>query len=241
MVSLSQAAMQVTPVPAWAPLSAIMPTLADWHVLLWYCVAYEALSDEEKRRIYDAHGEEGLKQHSAGGGRQQQGGFDMWVHAACPVATAYPQHVQCAVGTFTTCPGMTHGGFVAIGLSGGAIVQVSDASVHAAVLLRARISLTLVVLLPSAPAFVRYAASASSLEVALGGRRRSAHPRDMTCMLTCTSHSRTCTWARSSRYGGVGRWVALIKFDPFLGASVRFSSHCTSCVKRWVGSGRSTA
>lgn len=69
--------MQGPPVPAWAPSSAIMPTLADWHVILLYCVAYEALSDEEKRRIYDAHGEEGLKQHSAGGGRQQQGGFDM--------------------------------------------------------------------------------------------------------------------------------------------------------------------
>lgn len=63
--------------PCMGPLSAVMLTLANRHVMLLCCVAYEALSDEEKRRIYDAHGEEGLKQHSAGGGRQQQGGFDM--------------------------------------------------------------------------------------------------------------------------------------------------------------------
>ncbi|CAA6654377.1 unnamed protein product [Spirodela intermedia] len=31
--------------------------------------AYEVLSDREKRNIYDRYGEEGLKQHSAGGGR----------------------------------------------------------------------------------------------------------------------------------------------------------------------------
>ena len=31
--------------------------------------AYEALSDGEKRKIYDRHGEEGLKQHASGGGR----------------------------------------------------------------------------------------------------------------------------------------------------------------------------
>ncbi|KAK9792942.1 hypothetical protein WJX73_000736 [Symbiochloris irregularis] len=31
--------------------------------------AYEALSDSEKRKIYDRHGEEGLKQHASGGGR----------------------------------------------------------------------------------------------------------------------------------------------------------------------------
>lgn len=30
--------------------------------------AYEALGDQEKRRIYDQHGEEGLKQRGAGGG-----------------------------------------------------------------------------------------------------------------------------------------------------------------------------
>lgn len=31
--------------------------------------AYEVLSDSEKRNIYDRYGEEGLKQHAAGGGR----------------------------------------------------------------------------------------------------------------------------------------------------------------------------
>ncbi|XP_074563475.1 dnaJ protein ERDJ3B-like [Curcuma longa] len=31
--------------------------------------AYEVLSDGEKRKIYDRYGEEGLKQHAAGGGR----------------------------------------------------------------------------------------------------------------------------------------------------------------------------
>lgn len=30
--------------------------------------AYEVLSDREKRNIYDRYGEEGLKQHNAGGG-----------------------------------------------------------------------------------------------------------------------------------------------------------------------------
>lgn len=28
------------------------------------CAAYEALSDDEKRKIYDRYGEEGLKEHS---------------------------------------------------------------------------------------------------------------------------------------------------------------------------------
>lgn len=37
--------------------------------------AYEALSDREKRNIYDRYGEEGLKQHGGGGGRG--GGMNM--------------------------------------------------------------------------------------------------------------------------------------------------------------------
>jgi len=32
-------------------------------------IAYEVLSDSERRSIYDRYGEEGLKQHAAGGGR----------------------------------------------------------------------------------------------------------------------------------------------------------------------------
>lgn len=32
-------------------------------------LAYEVLADQEKRKIYDRYGEEGLKQFAAGGGR----------------------------------------------------------------------------------------------------------------------------------------------------------------------------
>lgn len=41
---------------------------------LFLCTAYEVLSDQEKRGIYDRYGEEGLKQS---GGRGQGGGMNM--------------------------------------------------------------------------------------------------------------------------------------------------------------------
>lgn len=40
-------------------------------------VAYEVLSDGEKRGIYDRYGEEGLKQHAASGGRGGGGGVNI--------------------------------------------------------------------------------------------------------------------------------------------------------------------
>lgn len=40
-----------------------------------FSAAYEALSDKEKRKIYDQYGEEGLKQHSAQQGQGGGGGF----------------------------------------------------------------------------------------------------------------------------------------------------------------------
>jgi DnaJ-class molecular chaperone len=40
-------------------------------VTFWIGVAYETLLDDQKRRIYDQHGEEGLKQGAGG-----HGGFE---------------------------------------------------------------------------------------------------------------------------------------------------------------------
>lgn len=40
-------------------------------------LAYEVLSDNEKRGIYDRYGEEGLKQHAANGGRGGGGGMNI--------------------------------------------------------------------------------------------------------------------------------------------------------------------
>ena len=60
------------PAAAWwrpvGPLThqaAEAPQRAGWGLP---CAAYEVLSDEEKRKIYDRYGEEGLKQHSQQGG-----------------------------------------------------------------------------------------------------------------------------------------------------------------------------
>lgn len=39
-----------------------------WFDFIQLLSAYEVLSDHEKRNIYDKYGEEGLKQHAAGGG-----------------------------------------------------------------------------------------------------------------------------------------------------------------------------
>ena len=43
--------------------------MLDQHDSSCLCfAAYEALSDGEKRKIYDRYGEEGLKQHAGSGG-----------------------------------------------------------------------------------------------------------------------------------------------------------------------------
>lgn len=39
------------------------------HLVCYFNIAYEVLSDADKRSIYDRYGEEGLKQHAASGGR----------------------------------------------------------------------------------------------------------------------------------------------------------------------------
>lgn len=45
--------------------------LAEW--IEFVGLAYEVLTDKEKRSIYDRSGEEGLKQHAAGGGGRAGG------------------------------------------------------------------------------------------------------------------------------------------------------------------------
>ena len=43
--------------------------------------AYEVLSDDDKRKIYNRYGEDGLKQHEQQSGMQDGGGFDDIVSA----------------------------------------------------------------------------------------------------------------------------------------------------------------
>lgn len=54
-----------------ALVSRVLPLFSEGRcpplVPVWRA-AYEVLSDSQKRRIYDVHGEDGVKQHSAGGG-----------------------------------------------------------------------------------------------------------------------------------------------------------------------------
>ena len=45
--------------------------LVEW--IEFVGLAYEVLTDKEKRSIYDRSGEEGLKQHAAGGGGRAGG------------------------------------------------------------------------------------------------------------------------------------------------------------------------
>ena len=55
---------------SWSPAY----TLLRQDYLLHLPPAYEVLSDQEKRRVYDTHGEEGLKQQKGQG--QRRGGFN---------------------------------------------------------------------------------------------------------------------------------------------------------------------
>lgn len=59
--------MMVKKLIAW--ISIILFIKKSMTVLIaWNYLAYEVLSDGEKRNIYDRYGEEGLKQHAASGG-----------------------------------------------------------------------------------------------------------------------------------------------------------------------------
>lgn len=63
-----------------------------------YCLysAYEVLSNEEKRRIYDRYGEDGLKQHDAQGGGGGGGAADIF--SQCP-PHSWGQQGQCSWGS----------------------------------------------------------------------------------------------------------------------------------------------
>ena len=52
--------------------------LAEFDTCVRAAAAYEVLSSEEKRRIYDRYGEDGLKQHDAQGGGGGGGAADIF-------------------------------------------------------------------------------------------------------------------------------------------------------------------
>ena len=65
--------------------------LASHNLLL--CTAYEVLSDEEKRKIYDRYGEDGLKQHSQNGGGGSGGPGDIFSQCE-PSPACVPAHLH---------------------------------------------------------------------------------------------------------------------------------------------------
>lgn len=64
------------------PAEAVSRNLTHSETSLRAIAAYEVLSSEEKRRIYDRYGEEGLKQHDAQGGGGGGGAADIFSQCA---------------------------------------------------------------------------------------------------------------------------------------------------------------